>query len=354
MRKYFLPFLLILASCASSDTKQIEVVIHDIDVDFPTADTITIPSSPIQTFYINSLIGSIHIKDSVIYIRDINPINLGSCYSLNSGNKLSTMINRGNAANEMQFANFEIIGDSVIFINERDRIIKTFSINDILTKPMGNRGFSQIRIPDSIQAPQLIKERGDKIFGVYTGTKNNLDKMYFTIDGNGVSFFGEIREELFEPRDENILTVVKMSPIFHFMRMCNYGDKNIVANCEGISIQIVDSNKKTIDYERHYNKYEVKEPNVHPKSNYGTYSVHCNNEYVFCKVSKRNKVKSKAEGVRIDDNYILVFDWKLNPVKKYYFSLTEDLYRMKISDDCKTFYLLKLEDEKQELFQCQL
>lgn len=83
---------------------------HDLDKDFPVADTVTFEPihsfDPIKIMNIPVDVYSFMIKDSVIFVLERSEENFGHCYKMGSGEVLSTLLGRGGAENEMIFMPF--------------------------------------------------------------------------------------------------------------------------------------------------------------------------------------------------------------------------------------------------------
>lgn len=229
-------------------------------------------------------------------------------------------------------------------------ILKTFSINDILTKPMGERNFSTIARPDTILSNCILKIDDSKIIGSINYPMGGKCNNYFISDGEEVSIFGDFQKELFELTDKvDDLTLRKsFDPWF-----ASYGDKVVAANKNGIFLQVIDINKKVIEKQRYYNKIKHRDE-YKPDDSY--IYVRCDDKFIYCALTKLDKEKTKKSGKRISDKSILVFDWDLNPIKKYHlatFDLTSNLYYL--SEDGKSFYYMRVvEGEEKVIFKGKL
>lgn len=351
MKKLLYTFVILISSCASS-VQQDKNRLHDLDTDFPVADTITLNPILKQTFENMSNINNFIVRDTIMYCFENNDDNFGYCYGINSGVKLSTIINKGKANNEMTSIvtkNNMFIDDSIQFIDTKSRIIKIFSINDILTKPMNERVFSTYKLPDEIINTFNFTKYNNIILGTSDYIDDTINYKYFTLENGKVSLFGNVKKEIFEPEME--LNRAIISGVFNITNFTNHNEKFAVANFHGIVLQVIDVNKKIVKYDRYYQKFKIEESDGVIKTmptDYKTISIGCDEKYIYCQVRK------SARG-EINGKIILVFDWELNPIKKYFIRPHAlDKNRFYISKDSKSLYYLTTEDEKPKLYENKL
>lgn len=350
MKKKLLSILLLLASCTSP--KQEDLLIHNLDTDFSTADTLFMKYK--QTFNFVSYTYDFAIKDTILLASGNNNENIGHCYSINNGALITTIINCGNAANETrQGTIIRYHRDSIQFIDQMFKEIKLIAINDILTKPMGEREFSRITIPTTIKSFYYKKIDNNVVIGY--NDANNKDAKYFIFENNKLTQFGEYNKKILVSTVNQELTNDIAAHQYN-PKFASYGSKIISADRSGVTLETIDINTKSILNERFYTKITFGEQfkgsySSDPIDMY-TEKVYCTDKEIYCIVKQINKVKSKEEGGRFVDLFILVFDWDLNPIKKYYIgSSTFGGYSVCMTEDCKKFYYLAMEEEKQTLFE---
>lgn len=360
MKKNVLYILLFLASCTSSNMKQDGFVMSDLDVDFPVTDTIHLNPIPLQSFEILAGISSILVKDTALFVFEHNPDNFGHCYSINSGKELSVIVGVGNAMNEFiknATINTSFVGDSIQLRDFNNGVVMTFLASDVVTKPLGEREFSiRGRLKHSPLIDFTITDK-NILVGINKDRSDDTNRGYCTYDGKDFSFFGEIKKEMFNSSKE--VTPLDMKWL-RFGSYANYGNKVVMSETFGIILHVIDVDKKSIDFERYYSQILCEESNgrIVNMNNYDIYSyeVSCNEKNIFSPVRKKNIKKSEEAGEEISDHFTLVFDWELNPIKKYYFAkpLDDSGKPMKgtsyMSEDAKTYYFLSTEGEKQELY----
>ena len=352
MKQNLILILLFIVSC-TSNSKQDGIIIHDLDKDFPTTENISF--SPIQSFEIMSQILNFAVKDSSMFMLERNTNDFGHCYNINSGKVISTLIGKGRAQNEMaNVIGIELHGDSIMFkpsfFLER---IKIFATKDILTKPMGDRKCSTVEIPDSLTSFNFIRIEKDKLFGLYENRFDDRNEIFFTLDDKGASLFGEIKKELFE--DE--LSNSDMRSHTNNELFINYKNKIVASRGNGLLLEVIDVNNNTTDFSRYYNKIKVKTKGAYTSisatgalSAFSLIDISCDAKNIYC---------LSHEGINDEDEFglfVYVFDWELNPVKKYELqSSHSDTYcQYYLSEDGKSIYYLTIEDEKQELFMAEI
>lgn len=355
MKKNILSILFLLASC--SFPKQEDVLIHKIDVDFPAVDTIAMDHK--QTLILLRLPREIIIKDTTLFVLGFedNDVNVGLCYSINSGDVLTPIINRGRAANEIatQSYSLKIMShrDTIQFVDLISREIKSISLDDIITKPMGEREFSKTNVPTTIKSFNYKKIDNSVIIGCNSNGDN--DAKYFVLDSSKITMFGEYNKEILVSRVNqeitNNIAAAQYDPIF-----ANWGSKVISADARGITLELINAKTKSVVKDRFYTKFTFGEQventfSGDPVDIY-TEKVYCTENKIYCIVKQINKIKSKEKRREYVDVFILSFDWNLNPIKKYYVG-TSNFYGFKyfMSQDCNKIYCLSTEGEAQTLFE---
>lgn len=356
MKKLFLPALLVLISCGGSVNTDKTLVLSNLDVDFPVTDTIQ--PSYIQTFENISRTSTCAVKDSIIYVSEDNNSNCGHSYNIYTGEQISTIINIGRASNEIPgLRGFLIKGDSIqlfdtyaIQSNNNPQTIKTFALNDILTKPMGERNFSSVTIPDTLFTISYLKIDGGIILGSNSAGELTNNLRYFISENNQITYFGDIMEGLVESvivLDEKNKRL-SYNP-FVFTEFGCYNEKIVAVNSSIMMLEVINTVEKTVEKGKYYDKYLIKNENQGESTGcYRPSSVMCTKENIFCIAIKKSIVGNKP----IFESYIFVFDWNLNPVKKYYIAGGDALnFNYILSNDCKSIYSISTNPEKQEIYE---
>lgn len=351
MKKKLLSILLLLASCASP--RQEDILIHNIDTDFPTVDTIAMDYK--QTIDMTYHATEITVKDTLLFVLGWNTKNLGYCYSLNSGNTITPIINRGKAANELitQDCSLNIVShrDTIQFIDLVLREIKSISLDDIITKPMGEREFSKTNAPMAIKSFNYKKIDNSVVIGY----NYESDSKYFVFDNGKITMFGDYNKKILVSRVNqkitNTIAEGQYCPMF-----ASWGSKVISADERGVTLELIDVNTKSIVKDRFYMKFSMVEQfkggsTCDPVDIY-TEKVYCTENEIYCIVKQINKLKTKGIRERYLDVFVLTFDWNLNPIKKYYVGTSNfDGFKYFMSQDCKKIYCLSTGGEEQTLFE---
>lgn len=278
---------------------------------------------------------------------------MGYCYNINNGEPLNTIINYGKAANEILPENIvEFHGDSIQFINYILREIKSISMDDILTMPLGERKMSKIVLPKIIGSLNYKKIDNNMVIG--HNYKNDKNAKYF-IFNNELTLFGKYNTEILESTVNQELTPdVLASQYYPYFASC--GSKVISADRRGITLELIDPNTKSIIKDRFYSKFTFGQQSKGVYSgeptDLNTKNVYCTNTEIYCIVTQFDKTKKRENGNLFVNIFILVFDWELTPIRKYYIgSSTSRGYSVCMTDDCKKIYYLAFLEEKYSLFE---
>lgn len=353
MKKKLLLILLLLSSCAS--TQKNDIIIHDLDVDFPTAETVSMEYK--QTFNMIYYSEEIAVKDTAIFALGYNNDNMGYCYNINNGNLITPIINRGKAANEIiaedYSLNIMLHKDTIQFIDNGLHEIKSITMDDVVTKHVGERVVSKINTPKANLSFNFKKVDNNIVIGQNFDPKEG--QKYFIFDGNELSLFGEYNEKIYKSNGNKKLSSNILSMVCQ-PKFANHGSKIISADKHGVTLELIDANTKNVIKDRFYTIIPIEEMDEKggspPLMDLNTKRVYCTDNEIYCIVTLLDKLKTKEEKKKFVDIFILVFDWDLNPIKKYYIgSSTNRGYTICMTEDCKKFYYLANEGEKQTLFE---
>lgn len=238
--------LLLIIGCTSVPDQQ-AITLSDLKSDFPEASVVSM--KPIQTFEILPFINAFMVKDSVMFVIENNSDNAGHCYSVNRGKQISVIMGRGNAANEFTrdpYMRFIFNADSIQFTNPNLGIMKIFATDDIVTKPMSERAFSTVKIPDFHLLNEFSRIGENMYIGSYYRPTEEQNNKYFIYDEKGFTLFGDFERELFDTDIEVSNNVIESAfdPLF-----ARYKDKVVMVNGDGILLQIIDLNKTAVEKE---------------------------------------------------------------------------------------------------------
>ncbi len=357
MNKFFAGLIVLsLFSCKISEEKAVLSEIYkdfpeSVELDFKTLDTINIESSDYH---------GLSIEDSILWHTISNHNIIGHCYNINTGKRISTIGTIGKAAYEFQEFPFLIFGKDSIQFYTSHKGLKIFSKKDILeNKAMTERKFSIINIPDSTNLSHILKLEDGNIIGrfysnIYETSRKLLDcnlnkgdviifnnkeaKSYNTID------YSSYENGLEEGNKEKGLVGMKDQIKFAFSNgsLCVKGSELAVFNAyEQFILYSFDIKKGKVIAEKRYTQINPQKPinAVGTTSDLGLIlvSMASNDEHIlyiargyFSKEDKENKKIKTA---------ILVFDWNLNPIKRYdLLKIDFKNTRLLLSKDGKSVY----------------
>lgn len=346
MKKKFLPFLFLAVSCTSY-TKDV----HDIDKDFPTTDTLSF--EPIKTFNIDQEVIDFTVMDSAVFIVEMGSENFGHCYNINTGEVISTLVSKGSAQNELiknPLSGIRIKDGNVYFSNQGG-VIKKFSTNEILTKPLGERKVDIISPPNEVATMSYIETGNNELFGTPLPNMNDDFYRYFISVKDSVIYLEKLNEKYKASKnitDKNLSQAPIISCAFE-----NYNNKVVTADY-GMMLQIVDLKKRIIENERFYNKIEVDGKGRLKSNEFTVANVKCNEKYIYFRTIRSDFSKTTDKDVY--NMYVYVFDWNLNPVKKYFAgAFNYKKTRNNISHDGNNYYYMTVSDEdKQVLYKAEI
>lgn len=339
-------------SCNSADNI---VPISDMNKDFPTAEKLEF--KPFNKYDIYG--GRGIVDDSVLWYFCDDDGSFGYCYDLNTGEKLSTIITKGRALNELSRLDVpEFSGDSIHFYDEKRavRSVKTFAKRDIISNiPLGERKFSVITLPDSVYATQMTKLSNGSILAKISSTpefsirkqdeKDDLDNRSAVVfHNNEISYFEAINYDSFDikvvPGRSDRAPSSPREQIKIAYTSGRIGVKDNEVAVFTLEFQFIlytfDLKKGKIIKEKRYTEMQGGEIFPTNEMKQRISDVIHNDKYILCFVdgflSKEDKELKQSKSA------IFVFDWDLNPIKR--FDLPEGRYNYyTISNDWRSVYL---------------
>lgn len=330
--------LLILISLSffscNSTVKNQSIPISNLDADFPTIEKIEF--DPFNKYDILEE-GLCTIDDSILWFIKEGKSNFGSCYNLHTGEKLSTIVSKGRASNELiQLDYFDIIGDSVQFCIDQNTM-KSFAKRDIINNvPMGERKFSVTTIPDSILVRQITKLPNGSVlvtimpalFGSEQMKMNEFNqKSVAILNDKEANFYGTINYESFD-----LGKAKGMELSANDLIKCAYADGCIAIKDNDMAVFSVshqfilytfDINSGNVVKEKRYTKIQREKVRDETSTSLSTTNdreleinnIKTNDNYILCDV--RESFFDEDKESKQYKEAIFVFDWDLNPVKKF-------------------------------------
>lgn len=347
-------------SCTSTVKNQ-TVPISNLDMDFPTTEKLEF--KPFNRFDIFEM-GFCMIDDSILWSVEEGEDYFGSCYNLNTGEKLSTIASRGRAANELiELESFDIIGDSIQLCADRN-IMKTFAKRDIIDNvPMGERKFSVTAVPDSIWIYRMAKLPNGSVLATIMPALSEFEqakmsefnkKMVAVLNNKEANSYETINYEDFDLEEAKGLELPANDLI-----KCAYADGSIGIKDNDMAVfsashQFIlytfDIKSGNVVNEKRYTKMRRVESRDEMSTSLSTIndrrieieSMKTSDKYIICSV--RGFFSKKDKDSRQYSEALFVFDWNLNPIKKF------DLPKRKngnytISNDCSAVYFCEFAED---------
>lgn len=360
-------------SCSNADKNQI-ILNSDISTDFPISSKLDFKRFNKYNLQAASIKDCI-IEDSTLWITTmLDPNNFGYCFNLNTGKELSVIANRGKAANEFLVMYKAVIsGDSIQLysgINE----IKTFAKKDIIeNKPMYERNYSYIAPPDTLFTSNQIKLADGSVLA--TVATDKISYSDFTVGGghNPDAEFNEESVAVFNNDKVNLYETIKYDSFNsegdasekekNMALKYSYSASHIGLNDNDMAIFALRSklilytfnlNNKKVVKEKRYGKITVGKSWIKDDMDLITHSIKCSDKYIVCIVSGYLNEKDKESKILKDA--ILVFDWALNPIKRFDLEEKEGIKRNNyfISEDCNAVYFYEEQEDGITLFKSDL
>ncbi len=345
-------------SCNNGVKKSI-TPISNIDTDFLVTEKLEI-----KLFNKYSILGNglCVIDDSVLWYLEDGEHDFGSCHDLNTGKKLSIIASKGEAANELiKLTGLKIEGDSVL-IDEGQNTIKTFAKKDIIDNiPMEDRKVSVTTVPNDIFVSRMAKlPNGSALVTIRPAVYQYEKKIINETNKKSIAIFNHNDTKSYETIKYDSFDVEKAKK------------KEIPANdlikftyAQG-SIEIKDDNMAVISAHNQFILYtlDLDSGNVLNEKRYTRvlrdggersftstndmnlriHFMKVNDKYILCKVDGYFSEEDKE--VELKKDAIFVFDWDLNPIKKFELPDTDGMRGYyTISNDCSSVYFCEYNKE---------
>ena len=362
-------FLLLLISISffscNGTVKMPATPISNIDTDFPATEKLEFK---LFNKYDILKSGTCVIDDSTLWFFDFAETEIGSCYNLNTGKKLSIIASIGRAANELtELDSFEIIGDSVLLYTGRNTI-KTFAKKDIIDNiPMGDRKFSIATVPDSILMNRMTRLPNGSILATTLPALSKLEKARMSgfnqktiviFNNKEANFYETINYESFdiEEADTELPAndLIKCAYSYGSVEIKD-NDTVVFSVCNQFILYTFDIKSGNVVNEKRYTKMQRdgREGSLTTtndrKLRVGVMKS-CD-KYVLCDVQGYFSEDDKDS--KLYKEAIFVFDWELNPIKKFDLPQKENGYYT-ISNDCKSAYFCEFNEDGLVLYKADL
>lgn len=356
-------------SCNSTVKNQI-IPILNIDTDFPVTEKLEFK---LYNKYDILKDGFCMIEDSILWSIKDREDDFGACYNLNTGERLSSIASRGRAANELtELEDFQIIGDSVQFY-VYPNMVKTFAKRDIINNvPMGERRFSVTIVPDSILVRRMAKLPNGSILATIMPASAEFEQVKLNeyneksiaiLNNKEANFYETINYESFDLEKAKGLELSANDLI-----KCAYAD-----GC--IAIKDNDMAVFSVSHQFILYTFDIKNGNVVNEKRYTKMKRTESRDEMFTSLSTINDRQIEIESIKLNDKYILcdvrgyfskededskrykeaifVFDWDLNPVKKFDLPYRKNVYYT-VSNDGSAVYFRESNEDGLSLYKADL
>lgn len=369
-------FLLLLISFSffscNNTIKKSAVSMSNLDTDFPITEELEF--KPFNKYDILQK-GFCVIGDSILwYINMDGKVDFGFCYNLYTGEKLSTIASKGRAANELtELEEFKMVGDSIQFYTYGNREIKSFAKKEIIRNvPMGERGFSLITTPDSILISRMIKLPNGSVLATIRPAVFEYEQAKMNeLNQKSIAIFNDKEAKSYETIDYGSFDIEKAKGIelsANDLIKATYAEACIAIKDNDIAVFSVNNqfilytfdinNGKVVNEKRYTKMQREKVRDEHYISSSATNdrklamsNIKNNDKYILCRVS--GYLSEEDEKLELSKEAIFIFDWDLNPIKKFDLPKRENGYYA-ISNDCKSVYICEDNEDGLTLYKANL
>lgn len=339
MKAKLLLCLFLFAGCTS--TEELAIEFQDLERDFPKSEVL-VPEVK-GNYELYDFPRSMIIKDSLIFIQENTPTNFGRCFHMESGKELATIINKGKANFEMLHVDkLKLWGDSIAAISGNPpRALKIYSINDILN--VNHNTQREFILPDTTSGFSFEMIGGNSLVGVSEMVDKKYDEKYYISNGDSVTFFGKVSDKLIQ---SNLELDNRNRRGACFCQFTHHNGKVVAMTGSALQLEVINVKTCKIEEQRFYNRIDLyiekNEAGVmtQARTRITGRAVAANDKHIF--VICLNVTDPEKE---IYDTSLLVFDWKLNPVKKYV--INEKLYPFYFTEGCDFLYALQTSENEE-------
>lgn len=351
--------------------------LSNVDTDFAVAEQLDFQLykqlKVMQDNFMDDLITTCNINvvdDSVLWYVEAFDERVDDtyiCYNLNTGEPLAATTSLGMSAEEMEWVTgFKIAGDSVYFYEGRKNTIKTFLKQEIVRNvPVEDRKVSVTTFPDSVWVSRMTKLPNGSVIATirppFEFEKNNVKEInknsvvvwnnqemkgYQTIDYT--SFDVKKRKRTDIPAND----LIKWTYAQGFIETRG-NDLAVIASSDQFMLYTFDVTTGKVLNEKRYTPVEYSNEEFCFLSTndmqQSILALQANDEYIVCKVGGYFNAEDKE--YEVYQEAIFVFDWNLNPIKRFdlpdlgqkgYFSISNDARSVYFNDFSGEMFTLTL------------
>lgn len=341
----------------------------DLNKDFPSTEKLTF--TPFNTYEIDeNTYGSWpRIDGNTLWIFEEGDEILGTCYDLKTGNVLSSISRKSEGEKAIENINGICLSANSLIIQEGDNIIHAFNKNDIANNvAQEKRKYKRITIPSDILVGSLtqlpngailaatrppIFEFGEKEREEVKGKNvllflNDAVQSFATIDYKSFNLTKATEEQL--PAND----LIKWSYAQGCIKAKDDNTTVLSANGQFI-LYTLDLNSGKVMHEKRYTTpTRIGEGMTLSTSNANQLQIEdikVNDKHILCKVCGYfNEEDKNAQKL---SRALFVFDWNLNPLKKFDLPTREEGNYV-IPEDCSAVYFYKFDRKGLTLYRADL
>ena len=357
-------------NCSSSPKKSTA-----LDTDFPITEKLEFkPSSELAVGVFNEFSiarsGICVIDGSMLWYVEDGKDDCGTCYDLNTGEKLAVIARKGTAANEInELTGFKVMGDAVMLYEGRNTI-KTFAKKDILDNiPVEKRKVVITTAPANLWVSRMAKLPNGSVIATirppFEFEKGKMDetnkKSVAIFDNDGVKSYETIPYESFNVKkatdkqiDANDL--IKWTYAQGLIETKG-NDMAVFAASDQFILYTLSLNNGEVANEKIYTSIRRTEEEMSFATTndmiLSVQAMKANDKYIVCKVE--GYLSKEDKEIELRKEAIFVFDWNLKPIKKFELPDPEEkIGYYTISNDCDSVFFCEYHEDGITLYKADL
>lgn len=349
-KSLFLLVVIFLIGCGPS-IKHIDGIVSNIEKDFPVTEKLDFHK--FAGFPITETGFSV-IKDSTLWLMSFESNNtVGTCYHLYNGEKIADVAFMGRAQNEISSLDIFQILDDVVAI-QSGYLLKMFDTQQILDNvPMEDRHVSIVNVPDSMPCRYMWKlPNSTSVIATLDvemrGANLSVSKIpMIVLDGKNIRSFQTFDTDSFgwDVDDDTKKAALKL-----VQREFAQGEMVFRKDSVGAHFmngQFVfytfDVNQGTVLNEKRYTEVGCSDDGSRLTNEQGLSVVwaKASSQHIVCLV--KGYLTTADREAKLSKTALYVFDWNLNPLKKFDLSPIERGYYV-VDEELKNVYSCEFDE----------
>lgn len=352
MKRTFLTVTIFsIITFASCNSKQSGKQLADLKKDFPKAETLD------YKIYLKK---RMPIDFCPIFTKDmfliLDPFfgKTNYCYNSDTKKQISTLTLPGT-----MLENIEITKDSIVFYMPQ-RVVRTFSKNDFIQDiPVEERLYSELTIPDSIIVSQMTKLPDGSILATIRPPLLPAEKRkeyginkksVIRYNGRELKSYKTINYDSFhlteaKPDEIESKELIQWAYAQGFVKAKDNNIAVFSVNDQFI-LYTLDLNTGKILNEKRYTDIARDGSSMSLTTTNDLHLKICQlettDQYIFCLTDGYFSREDREKNLH--QIALCVFDWELNPIKRYEFATKQPFQHYQLSKDCDAIYFMKYPD----------